>query len=217
MSTDQVQTGTPLLYRLSLAARTISVIFHPIFVGIGMMYYITFVHPDIFLGVEQRTRVLKFITFANNNGLFPLLIVWLLKGLGFSRSIRMDTARERIIPYISVIIFQFWTWHVFRNQSDSPGVLTALCLGIFLSASLALVANTFMKVSMHAIGMGGLTGLMVALTLLGYSTDGFEVLASMVLAGLVGSARMVEGAHSRSEMLMGFCIGFGTQYAVQMA
>ncbi len=198
-------------------AETISVVFHPVFTGVMMMYYITFIEGDIFLGVQGRSKILKFITFANNNLLFPLLIAWLLKGLGFSRSIRMETARERIVPYISVIIFQFWTWHVFRNQDDSPPVLTAMCLGIFLAASLALVFNNFMKVSMHAIGMGGLTGLMLSLVLLGYASAGYVPVLSILLTGVVCTSRMIAGSHDHKEILVGLLIGLVTQCCCQLA
>lgn len=217
MTTDTLQVEIRRPRWLRFVADSVSVIFHPVFTGVMMMYYITFVDTDIFLGVPGRSKILKFITFANNNLLFPLLIVWLLRGLGFSRSIRMETARERIVPYISVIIFQFWTWHVFRNQGDSPAVLTAMCLGIFLAASLALVVNNFMKVSMHAIGMGGLTGLMLSLVFLGYAQGGYMPVASILLAGLVCSSRMISGTHDHKEILMGFLIGLGTQCACQLA
>lgn len=217
MTTDTLHLETRQPRWLRFVAESMSVVFHPVFTGVMMMYYITFVEADIFLGVPGRSKVLKFITFANNNLLFPLLIAWLLKGLGFSRSIRMETARERIVPYISVIIFQFWTWHVFRNQGDSPPVLTAMCLGIFLAASLALVFNNFMKVSMHAIGMGGLTGLMVSLVLLGYAQAGYAPVVSILLAGVVCTSRMIAGSHDHKEILVGYLIGLATQCGCQLA
>jgi hypothetical protein len=217
MTTDTLQWQTQRPRWMRFLAETVSVIFHPVFTGVMMMYHITFVESDIFLAVSERSKTLKFITFANNNLLFPLLIAWLLKGLGFSSSIRMETARERIVPYMSVIIFQFWTWHVFRNQDDSPPVLTAMCLGIFLAASLALVFNNFMKVSMHAIGMGGLTGLMLSLVFLGYSQSGYAPVLSILLTGAVCSSRMIAGSHDHKEILMGFLIGLTTQCCCQLA
>jgi hypothetical protein len=217
MMTDTLQPETRQPRWMRFLAETVSVVFHPVFTGVMMMYYITFAEADIFLGVPARSKLLKFITFANNNLLFPLLIAWLLKGLGFSRSIRMETARERIVPYMSVIIFQFWTWHVFRNQDDSPPVLTAMCLGIFLAASLALVFNNFLKVSMHAIGMGGLTGLMLSLVFLGYAQGGFPPIASILLTGLVCTSRMMVGSHDHKEILVGFLIGLVTQACCQLA
>lgn len=217
MTTDTLQWQTQRPRWMRFLAETVSVVFHPVFTGVMMMYYITFVESDIFLGVPERSKTLKFITFANNNLLFPLLIAWLLKGLGFSSSIRMETARERIVPYMSVIIFQFWTWHVFRNQDDSPPVLTAMCLGIFLAASLALVFNNFMKVSMHAIGMGGLTGLMLSLVFLGHAQGGFPPIASILLTGLVCTSRMMVGSHDHKEILVGFLIGLVTQACCQLA
>ena len=198
-------------------ARVVSVVFHPVFVGVGMMYLVTYGDGDLFLGVGERSKLYKFITFANNNLLFPLLIVGLLRGLGFTRSVRMASARERIVPYIAVITFQFWTWHVFRNQPDTPAVLTAMCLGMFLSTSLALVINNFLKASMHAMGMGGLTGLMLSLVFLGHASEGAGVVIAILLTGVVCTSRMLLGAHDAREMVAGLLTGLVPQLWAQLS
>jgi len=214
MTTDT----TPVMPAWQLfSARVVSVVCHPVFVGVWMMYVVTYGEGDLFLGVGERSRLYKFITFTNNNLLFPLLIVGLLRGLGFTRSVRMDAARERIIPYIAVITFQFWTWHVFRNQPDTPGVLTAMCLGMFLSTSLALVINNFLKVSMHAMGMGGLTGLLLSMVFLGHASDGGGVVAAILLTGVVCTSRMLLGAHDAREMVAGLMTGLVPQLWAQLS
>lgn len=201
---------------LLIPAKVVSVVFHPVFIGVWMMFQVTYGDNDLFLGVADRSRLYKFITFTNNNLLFPLLLVGLLRGLGFTRSVRMASARERIVPYIAVITFQFWTWHVFRNQADTPGVLTAMCLGMFLSTSLALVINNFVKLSMHALGMGGLAGLMLSMVFLGHASDGGGVVLAILLTGVVCTSRMLLGAHDAREVLAGLVVGFVPQVWVQM-
>lgn len=70
----------------------------------------------------------------------------------------MDDAKERIIPYISTLVFYIWTFSVFRNSGD-PLLLSVVMLGACLSASAAFVINLFRKISLHATGMGALLGL----------------------------------------------------------
>ena len=196
---------------LKWLAGLLSWLFHPLFLGVYMMYYLVFVHPDLFLAVPERVRVFRFITFVVNNLFFPLVIVMLMRWLGFSSSLQMRTPRERIVPYIASITFFFWTWHVFRNQSDSPEVLLDMCQGMFFASSLAIVLNNFSMVSMHAIGFGGLLGLMYNLIDRGVAESALPMILSVLLTGLVCTARLILARHTPAEILLGLLTGLATQ------
>jgi hypothetical protein len=196
---------------LTRLASFFSWLFHPLFLGVYMMYYIVFVHPDLFLAVPERVRVFRFITFVVNNLFFPLLIVMLMRWLGFSGSLQMRTPRERIVPYIASITFFFWTWHVFRNQSDSPEVLIDMCQGMFFASSLAIVLNNFSLVSMHAIGFGGLLGLMYVMIDRGLAESAFPMMISILITGLVCSSRLILSRHTPAEIVLGLLTGLATQ------
>jgi hypothetical protein len=146
-----------------------------------------------------------------NNLFFPLLIVMLMRWLGFSGSLQMRTPRERIVPYIASITFFFWTWHVFRNQSDSPEVLTDMCQGMFFASSLAIVLNNFSLVSMHAIGFGGLLGLMYTLIDRGLAESAFPMMISILITGLVCTSRLILARHTPAEIVLGLLTGLATQ------
>jgi hypothetical protein len=196
---------------LTRLASFLSWLFHPLFLGVYMMFYIVFLHPDLFLAVPERVRVFRFITFVVNNLFFPLLIVMLMRWLGFSGSLQMRTPRERIVPYIASITFFFWTWHVFRNQSDSPEVLVDMCQGMFFASSLAIVLNNFSLVSMHAIGLGGLLGLMYGIIDRGLAESALPMILSILLTGLVCTSRLILSRHTLAEIVLGLLTGLGTQ------
>jgi hypothetical protein len=192
-------------------ARLISFLFHPLLVGILMTAYLIYVHPAYFLAVSKQGKLFKLLTFANNTFVFPFLIVLLLRGLGFTQSIYLHTQRERIIPYVASMVFFFWTWYVFRNQADTPRVLTDMCQGIFISSCLALILNNFFKISMHAIGMGGLLGLMLVVLYSGQAFSAWPVMVAVLLAGLVCSARLAVSDHQPGDILAGLLVGMGCQ------
>jgi hypothetical protein len=196
---------------LTRPASFFSWLFHPLFLGVYMMYYIVFIHPDLFVAVPERVRVFRFITFVVNNLFFPLLIVMLMRWLGFSGSLQMRTPRERIVPYIASITFFFWTWHVFRNQSDSPEVLIDMCQGMFFASSLAIVLNNFSLVSMHAIGFGGLLGLMYTLIDRGLAESALPMMISIMITGLVCTSRLILSRHTPAEIVLGLLTGLATQ------
>ena len=89
---------------------------------------------------------------------FPLVTVFLLKQLKFISSFFLHTQQDRIIPYIACGIYFFWMYMVLRNNENIPKILTQFIFGVFISSSVALIANIYFKISMHAIGMGGLAG-----------------------------------------------------------
>jgi len=212
------EPSVPLSYPtwLTRLAGLLSWLFHPLFLGVYMMYYIVFVHPDLFLAVPERVRVFRFITFVVNNLFFPLLIVLLMRWLGFSGSLQMRTPRERIVPYIASITFFFWTWHVFRNQADSPEVLIDMCQGMFFASSVAIVLNNFSLVSMHAIGLGGLLGLMYNLIDRGLAESALPMILSLLLTGLVCTSRLILGRHTPAEIVLGLLTGLVTQWVAYL-
>ena len=72
-----------------VAAKLISVLFHPLFVGVMMGIYLIYLQPVYFLGFSEKSKLLKLLTIINNNVFFPMLVVALLKGLGFSKSVHL--------------------------------------------------------------------------------------------------------------------------------
>ena len=196
---------------LLLTARFVSWVLHPLFVGVMMMFYITFLQPTLFLAVSPQARVLKFATFVVNNCLFPALVVILSRALGFNSSIHLDSSRERIVPYMASVIFFFWTWNVFRNQPESPELLVSMCLGIFLSACAALVLNSFQKISMHAMGMGGLLGLLWVMAGTRWIPGHWMVAVAVLSTGLVLTARMLVTDHTGRELASGLFVGIAMQ------
>lgn len=198
-------------WALRFSARLLSWVFHPLFVGAMMMFFLAYVHPTLFLAVPERTKALRMVTYVNNNVVFPSLVVLLMRGLGFSRSLHLDDRQERIVPYMASVIFFFWTFHVFRNQPGMPSVVTDMCQGVFLSACCSLVLNAFMKVSMHAVGVGGLLGLMWVLLSSGQLHAAWPMAMSVLVAGMVCSSRLLVTDHTNAEIVMGLTIGFAMQ------
>jgi hypothetical protein len=196
---------------LRVSAQIISVLFHPLFTGVWMMAYITYLHPTIFIAVSEQARLLKMLTFVNNNVVFPLLVVLLLKGLGFSQSVFLRTQKERIVPYIACIIFFFWTWNVFNHQPDAPQILRDMCQGIFFGACAALLLNNYFKISMHAIGMGGMAGLFLVIALSGASFSPWPMAAAIFLSGLVSTARLIVSDHEPGDIVTGLLVGLLAQ------
>jgi hypothetical protein len=192
-------------------ASLISIIFHPLFVGVMMAAYLIYGHPDYFTGFYSQEKMLKLLAVINNNVFFPLLVVVLLKALGFSDSVLLKTQKERIVPYIASITFFFWTYHVFKNQPETPLVLVNMCRGMFFTSAAALLLNNYFKISMHGMGVGGAVGLMLFTVIDGSLHSGLPLIVTFLAAGAVLSARKVVSDHNWFELITGFILGMISQ------
>ena len=188
-------------------ARILSYVFHPLLIGVLMAFYLIYLHPSYFLGFSEKSKLLKLMTVINNNVFFPMLVVALLKGLGFSKSIHLSTQKERIVPYIASITFFFWTYYVFRSQPETPRVIVNMCRAMFFASSAALIINNYVKISMHAIACGGMLGLAYIMIADGTVFSGISMMAAICITALVITARKIASNHTWFELITGLLVG----------
>lgn len=188
-------------------AHLFSFIFHPLFIPVIATWFLAYIQPGYFTGISSQDKLLIVIRVAFNTIFYPALTVALLKALGFIKSILLKTQRERIIPYIATNIFYFWMFLVFKNQPDVPVILTGFMFGVFVASSLALIANIYFKISMHALGVGSLCGLMLIIIFSGFSFALFlTVMLVFIITGVVCTSRMIVSDHRPFDIYSGIFI-----------
>jgi hypothetical protein len=189
-------------------AHLFSYIFHPLFIPLYVAWFLAFVHPSYFAGISVHDKTYVLIRVAYIMIFFPVVTVFLLKQLNFINSFFLKTQRDRIIPYISCGIYFFWTYLVFKNDENMPGILTGFVFGVFLSSSAALIANIYYKISMHAIGMGGMLGLFLIVMWQNTMLMTGPLSIALLIAGIVCTSRMIVSDHRPKEIYMGLLVGF---------
>ena len=190
---------------LRVAAKIISYIFHPLFIPLYIAFFLIY-DLRLFPGASDWERTKLVISLFINYTFFPLVTILLMKALGFIDSIFLKTQRDRILPYVVCEIFYFWAWYVVRNNHQ-PQLLVLFALGIFLATSLALILNSYLKVSMHTLSLG----VVVVFALLsGFMTDisfGLYISIALFIAGLTATARLIGASHTPAEIYAGFFAG----------
>ena len=213
---------------LRMLARIISILFHPLLIVTYMLVLLLLINPYLF-GVsrvgDQANKLLILQVFLSTF-FIPAFAVAMLRFMGMIESMEMKTRQERIGPYIITGIFYLWMFRNFLDNSQIPTAFTSFMLGATIGLFLAFFINIFTKISAHAVGMGGLLG-MVVITLLLFSYDTFSmnlpfgvfevsmsaVLAiAVLLAGLVGTARLLLQAHEPMDLYGGYLVGFSAQF-----
>ncbi len=197
---------------LRFVANFFSYLFHPLFIPLYVTYFVAFIHPHYFAGFGTGQKAWLLVRVGYSMIFFPLITVLLLKGLGFIDSIFLKTQKDRIIPYIACGIFFFWGYLVFKNQIEIPLVLTSFTLAVFLSSSAALMANIYFKISMHAIGMGGMLGLFLIILQQNSMLMTVPLSVALLITGIVCSSRLVISDHEPKEIYSGLLLGIVCQF-----
>jgi len=192
---------------LRFAATFISYLFHPLFIPLYVGYFLMFTHPGYFAGYSVQQKVMLIVRIAYVMVFFPIVTVLLLKAIGFIESVMLRTQKDRIIPYIACGIYFFWAYLVFRNQPSVPGIITAFTFAVFISSSAALLANIYFKISMHAIGMGGVIGVFLVIMQSNTMLMTVPLSVAFLLTGLVCTSRLLISNHTQKEIYAGLIIG----------
>jgi len=188
-----------------------SYLFHPVFIPVYASLFLIYIHPSAFAGFSEQEKKQTVLIILLNLAFFPLISVLLLRAVGFIDSVYLRSQKDRIIPYIASGIFYFWTYTVFRQQPQYPLLLTSFVLGIFLASSAALIVNIYLKISMHAIAMGGWLGFFLIISNTQTMLMTWPIAVVLLLTGLVSSARLLTNSHKPNEVYAGILVGIVTQ------
>jgi hypothetical protein len=195
---------------IRVAARIISYVFHPLFIPVYISWFLIYINP-LFPAINPGDKWILLLRFIVMYTVFPLVTVFLAKGLGFIQSIFLKTQKDRIIPYVVCGIYYFWMWYVLKNQPEFPQYFVMLSLAIFIASFLGLIVNSFMKVSMHTISAGVMITFIMLLAFLTDVNYGFYIGIAFLLAGAVSSARLINSDHHPVEVYAGLIVGIVAQ------
>ena len=192
---------------LKIPARIFSYLLHPLFIPTYFFLWLTYRFPVEFEGMTALGMFMRKVNVFWITAFFPAFSVFLMWRLKFIESIQLKTQRERIGAYIITMIFYWWMWYLSREFTDQPLVLKFFYLGIFFATVPGLILNSFIKISMHAMGMAGLLTA-VLLTCYAYQSFlGADILLITLLTGLVCSSRLLLNDHTNAEIYLGFFVG----------
>lgn len=188
------------------SSQALSYVFHPMLMPTLTFSILYFFLPNVVRPLSLV--ILPFLFFTTF--IIPFLSVMMMKVLGQIQSLKMEDRQERITPFLYVTVFYAITAYMFVFRIHANIIIST----IFISTCLLLAVLTLItlkyKISIHAAGMCGVTGYLLALALKYPDTNVFYPLLVMIIcSGLVMSARLFLGAHKFSEIVWGAVVGIG--------
>ena len=211
------------------AAQLLSFVFHPLLILTYILIVWLLLNPYEFGVYGIRDRQAHFLIGVTllTTFIIPGMCVLIMYKLEMVDSWTLRNKQDRVGPFIITGVLYLWMFLQFNGSSVLPRAFAVFTLGIVLSLLLGFLINLFDKISLHAMGMGGLVGMLVlTLALSDYwvisvepPVFGFEeisliylILGGVFFAGLVGTARLVLQAHQPSQIYGGYLVGFATQF-----
>ena len=138
--------------------------------------------------------------------LTPTITIFLLRKInGFARQ-ELSERKKRYVPILLTIISYVFCLLMMRRL-NIPWYMTGIILVSLVVSIICIAVNLKWKLSEHMAGIGGVIGGLVSFSaLFGYNPVGWLCLF-ILIAGILGSARIVLGHHTLGEVLSGFAVG----------
>ena len=199
-------------------AQLISVVFHPLFIPFYVIGFLINYHPSYFSGFSFYSKFEILRSVFVNTIIFPAFALLVMKGLGFVKSFMLHAQQDRIGPYLANMIFYFWMARVFfKFKPELTPVLAVFMTGVFLTTAVALIANIFSKISMHAIGCGGMLGIFIIIMNSNSMLMTWPLSIALLITGLVCTSRLIVSNHTPKEIYLGLFVGLVCQFAAAIA
>jgi hypothetical protein len=207
--TPVAEKKTSLL--LTIPAKIISYVFHPLFIPTYVFVFLVYQVPYEFAGITPYQLQLRVFSIFWLTAFFPAFAVFLLWRLKFSESIFLRTQKERIVPYIITMFFYWWMYYLSRNFTDQPAVLKFFYMGIFVSTVFGLMLNNYFKISLHAMALGGALAAIILFAMYYRLPLGISMSITAMITGVVCTSRFLVSDHTNKEVYTGLFVGIGSQ------
>lgn len=195
------------------SAKIISVLIHPIFTPLFALYLIF--HADSYLNYNAPWELKKFLYLFTFSllVLMPVLSLWILVRNGMVSSFMVPGRKERTAPYLITVFYYLLFYFLIKRIPYFPGTLLSIMLGGLLLVLFIFIINHWYKVSSHSAGIFGLVGTYIALSANTVIIPDRILLTGLILlAGMVGTARLSLGVHRAGEVFLGAFLGFSTMF-----
>ena len=189
---------------MSQVARVISAIFTPFSIPF-LAFLILFLFSYLRIMPMQYKLFVLGIVYCFTI-LTPTITIFLFRKInGFARH-ELSERKKRYVP-ILLTIFSYVFCLLMMFKLRIPPYMTGIILTCLVVSIICIVVNLKWKLSEHMAGMGGIVGGLVSFSVwFGYNPVGWLCLFIMI-AGVLGTARILLGHHTLGEVLYGFLVG----------
>ena len=145
--------------------------------------------------------------------LTPTITIFLFRKInGFARQ-ELSERKKRYVPILLTIISYVFCLLMMRKL-NIPWYMTGIIFVSLVISIICILVNLKWNLSEHMAGMGGIIGGLVSFSALFSYNPVVWLCLFILIAGILGSARIVLGHHTLGEVLSGFVVGLVCSFLI---
>jgi hypothetical protein len=190
-------------------SKFISIVLHPIFMPLLVLYLTLETLPSVAFAISQYLNYIYGIVICCTI-ILPLLSIFFLMRKGRVGSLEISNHKERSLPLFITALWMSLGFFMLNNILFYAPILKAEIIGAILIILFAAIISKFWKISLHLLGIGGVVGVFIALQLI---TGGvlYLLIIFILLSGILGVARIKQKAHNHTQVYVGFLLGMSVE------
>ena len=189
-------------------ARITSIVFTPFSIPFLVLFLFSYLrimpilYKGIVLGIVYCFTILT-----------PTITIFLFRKInGFARQ-ELSERKKRYVPILLTIISYVFCLLMMRKL-NIPWYMTGIIFVSLVISIICILVNLKWKLSEHMAGMGGIIGGLVSFSALFSYNPVVWLCLFILIAGILGSARIVLGHHTLGEVLSGFVVGLVCSFLI---
>ena len=191
--------------QIILTARIISMVFTPFYLpilGLAAMFFLSYLRQYL---LSYKFFVLAVVYFFTI--LLPTLLIHLYRNYHGWSLIELGTKERRIVPYI-ISILCYFTCLYLMEQMHIPYFMRSIVACALIIQIVCALINVWWKISTHTAAIGGVEGALFVLSEVFRFNPTWWFCLVLILAGILGSSRIILRQHTLSQVIVGFLVGF---------
>ena len=187
-----------------LAARVVSMVFTPFYlpmVGLLSLFFLSYLS---LMPLGYKLQVLALVYFFTI--LLPTVLIHLYRKYNGWNLIELGHKERRMVPYVISILCYFFCVYIMDSLHIPHFMGTIVSTALAIQIVCALI-NVWWKISTHTSAIGGVAGALFVFGELFAFNPIWWLCLVLILAGLLGTSRMILRQHSLSQVVAGFLIG----------
>lgn len=190
---------------LIIAARVISLVFTPFYLPVvGLTALFVFSYLSL-LPFRYKAAVVGLAYLFTV--LAPTLLIHAYRRYNGWTPVELGRKERRMVPYVISIACYFACVYL-MEWMHIPRFMGGILIAALLIQITCAVINAWWKISTHTAAIGGVAGALFAFAdIFGFNPVGW-LCGVFMLAGLLGTSRMILRQHTLAQVVAGFWVGF---------
>ena len=190
-------------------AKVLSVLFTPFYLPIlGLLILFIFSYLSLLPLTYKLFLLLMFYLFTV---FLPTALIRFYRRYQGWTLIELGSRERRAIPYV-ISIFSYLLCYYIMAATHVPHFMGSILIAALVIQVACAIINLFIKISTHTAAIGGGSGALLAFSVIFSFNPVWWLCIVLLLAGMVGTSRMILRQHSLRQVVLGYLAGVACSF-----